>query len=94
MTDKTMQAYCKELYDAMAQKRELEKVIDGLKAKIDEASGKQPFKVGPYKGTYVDRIEDYIRGKNATALKDAHPDLFEEFGGATSVSRTLRLRKD
>lgn len=93
MTNATLQKKCKELYDAMAARRELDKLIDGLKADIDLASQKEDFTVGPYLGKYINRVEDYIRGKNATALKTEHPDLFEQYGGATSESRTLRLSK-
>lgn len=73
--------------------RELQQIIAKEREKIDEYSGKETFSIGEFLAEYHDRVEDYIRGANATALKAEAPELFAKYG-KTSNTRTLRVYRN
>lgn len=92
MTDQQVQASLEVIFNAYARIRELQQTISEEREKIDKFSGKETFEMGGFLAEYHDRIEDYIRGKDATALKGEAPDLFAKYG-KTSITRTLRVHK-
>lgn len=93
MTEQELQNKTEAIFNAYAKVRELEAFIRATREEIDEYTGKESFQVEGYAGTYIDRIEDYIRGANATALKNEDPETFAKYGGKTSETRTLRVFK-
>lgn len=93
MTDKELEQALEAIYDAYNKIRVLEKFVKETREKVDEYTGKESVVAGDYAGTYIDRVEDYIRGASATTLKNDDPELFARYGGKTSATRTLRVYK-
>ena len=90
MTEQQVMASLEVIFKTYEKIRELQQIVAEEREKIDEYSGKETFRIGDFLAEYHDRIEDYIRGANATALKAEAPDLFAKYG-KTSNTRTLRV---
>lgn len=94
MTDEERYARADAIYDAYGKIRELQKIIDENKAILEEDSGGEDMILKGPNGDrllrHIRRIEDYIRGANATALKAEAPDLFAKYG-KTSDTITLKI---
>lgn len=92
MTDQQARISLQTIYETYAKIRELNEVIAREREKIDQYTGKETFQLDEWLAEYHDRVEDYIRGANATALKAEAPELFAKYG-KTSNTRTLRVYK-
>lgn len=93
MTEQQVQASLEIIFRAYEEVRRFQQIIAEEREKIDKFSGKESFSLGGFLAEYHDRVEDYIRGANATALKAEAPDLFAKYG-KTSNTRTLRVYKN
>ena len=92
MTDKELHSHLEAIFEAYGKIRELEALIKEHREQVDAFTGKESVRIGEYLAEYHDRVEDYIRGANATALKGIAPELFAKYG-KTMKTRILRVYK-
>lgn len=92
MSEKELHEHLETIFEAYGKIRELEALIKERRDKVDAYTGKESVRIGEYLAEYHDRVEDYIRGSNATALKGIAPELFAKYG-KTLKTRTLRVYK-
>lgn len=91
MTDQELYEALDAIYNAYSKIRELQKFVEETRNKIEEVIGGEDIIIGDRMGKHIHRIEDYIRGANATALKNEAPETFKKYGGKTSETNTLKV---
>lgn len=93
--DHELYELAKELFELYGKIRDLQKHSEEVRGRIQDKVGDDDMIVSGEGGDllikHIHRIEDYIRGANATALKNEDPETFAKYGGKTSESNTLRV---